>query len=131
MVKKLISSTLLLTAVTLFSIGNAAMAVDVTGKACEGIQSSSVCPDAAAGRTENPLFGPNGVLTSAVEILSVVLGVIAVIVLVIAGIRFATSQGDPQKVASARSTVIYALAGIVVAVLSQALVQLVLTRLPD
>ncbi len=105
------------------------LAVDVTADACATIPDSAVCKDAAQGQTDNPLFGEDGVLTSAVSILSLVLGVIAVIVLIVAGIRFATSQGNAQSVGSVRNTVIYACVGIVVAALAQALVQLVLGKL--
>ncbi len=105
-------------------------AVDLNSEACQGITNSTVCKDAAAGRTDNPIFGPNGALTRVISVLSMVLAVIAVIVLVIAGIRFAVSQGNPQSVGNVRNTVIYAIVGLVVAALAQGLVQLVLTKLP-
>ncbi len=104
-------------------------AVDVTSQACSGITDSAVCKDANDGQTNNPLFGTDGVLTKAISIISIVAGVIAVIILIVAGIRFATSQGNAQTVSTVRSTVIYAIVGLVVAVLAQALVQLVLGRL--
>lgn len=107
-----------------------ATAVDLNSEACQGITDSAVCKDASAGRTDNPLFGPNGALTRVISVLSMVLAVIAVIVLIIAGIRFAVSQGNSQSVGNVRNTVIYAMVGLVVAALSQALVQLVLTKLP-
>ncbi len=104
-------------------------AVDVTSQACNGISDSAVCKDANDGQTNNPLFGSDGVLTKAISIISIVAGVIAVIILIVSGIRFATSQGNAQTVSTVRSTVIYAIVGLVVAVLAQALVQLVLGRL--
>ena len=107
-----------------------AHAVDLNSEACRGITNSAICKDANAGRTDNPLFGPNGALTRVISVLSMVLAIIAVIVLVIAGIRFAVSQGNPQSVGNVRNTVIYAIVGLVVAALAQALVQLVLTKLP-
>jgi len=118
-----------LTLLSLVVLSPAAFAVDVTGDACANIPDSAVCLDAAQGQTDNPLFGENGVLTSAISILSLVLGVIAVIVLIVAGIRFATSGGNPQSVGNVRNTIIYALVGIAVAALAQALVQLVLSKL--
>ncbi len=104
-------------------------AVDVTSQACDGISNSAVCKDATDGQTNNPLFGTDGVLTKAISIISIVAGIIAVIILIVSGIRFATSQGNAQTVSTVRSTVIYAIVGLVVAVLAQALVQLVLGRL--
>lgn len=118
-----------LTLVSFIILSPAVLAVSVTDKACATIPDSAVCKDAEQGQTSNPLFGENGVLTSVVSILSLVLGVIAVIVLIIAGIRFATSQGNAQSVGNVRNTVIYACVGIAVAALAQALVQLVLSKL--
>jgi hypothetical protein len=43
-------------------------------------------------------------------------GVLSLIFIIIGAVKFSTSGGDPQKVASARNTVIYALVGLVVAV---------------
>lgn len=43
-------------------------------------------------------------------------GVVAVIYIVIGGIKFTTSTGDPGKVTSARNTIIYALVGLVVVI---------------
>lgn len=42
-------------------------------------------------------------------------GGIAMIVITVAGIRYMLSQGDPQKAATAKNTIIYALVGLVVA----------------
>lgn len=70
----------------------------------------------------------NSVLAAALNILSVVAGVIAVIMMIIAGIKFLTSQGDAGAVASARNTVIYAVVGIVIVVMSQVVVRFVIDR---
>ena len=56
-------------------------------------------------------------------------GTIAVIVIVIAGIRFTTADGDPSKADKARNTVVYAVIGLVVAVTAYALVNFVLENI--
>ena len=108
-----------------------ALAVDIVTPVCtnNGISDSAVCKDAKDGQTKNPLFGPDGVLTKVISVLSIVTAIIAVIIIIIAGIRFVLSGGDPQKVASARNTIIYAAVGLAVAALAQALVQLILDKL--
>lgn len=63
------------------------------------------------------------------DILSVVfatLGAICVLVVIIAGIRFMLAQGDPGKISSARSTIIYALVGLVVSMMAFVIVGFVL-----
>jgi|GEM_PF-1232823 len=67
-------------------------------------------------------------LKSVLNILSFVVGIIAVIMLIIGGIRFITSQGDSGSTASARNTIIYALVGLIVVVMAQFLVQFVIGR---
>jgi len=61
-----------------------------------------------------------------INILLYVLGIIAVIMIIIGGIRFSTSDGDPAGVKSARNTIIYAIVGLVVAIMAYAIVNLVL-----
>lgn len=61
-----------------------------------------------------------------VNVLLFVLGAIAVIVIVISGIKYATSDGDSGKVTSAKNTILYAVVGLVVAILAYAIVNFVL-----
>lgn len=70
----------------------------------------------------------NSILRTVLTILSFVAGIAAVIMIIVAGIKFITSRGDSSAVASARSTVIYAIVGIVIVVLSQIIVQFVLSE---
>lgn len=109
--------------------GAAVYAVDLNNTACKDIEDSVACEQAIKGETTNPLVGPEGIITTAVSILSIVLGIICVIVIFIAGMRFALSQGNSQSVTNARNTIIYAVVGLVVAALAQGLVQFVLSKL--
>ncbi|MBI3889825.1 hypothetical protein HY312_04630 [Candidatus Saccharibacteria bacterium] len=61
------------------------------------------------------------------NILLFVLGAIAVIVIVIGGIRYATSNGDASQTKAAKDTILYAVVGLVVAIIAYAIVQFVLT----
>ena len=65
-------------------------------------------------------------LKTIISLLSVVLGVIAVIMIIISAIMFITSGGESSRVKTAKSTLMYALIGLVVAVLAQILVHWVL-----
>ena len=62
-----------------------------------------------------------------VNIMSILAGALAVVFIVIAGFRFATSSGDSSKVSSARSSIIYAAIGLIVVIFSQVIVATVLT----
>ena len=63
------------------------------------------------------------------NILLFLIGIIAVIVIVISGLRFVTSNGNSDQVASARNGVIYAVVGIVVAVMAYAIVRFVTSNI--
>jgi cytochrome bd-type quinol oxidase subunit 2 len=72
--------------------------------------------------------GVTDTIRNVIQILSFVVGIAAVIMIVISGLRFVISNGDSQKAANARSSVIYALVGLIVAVLAQTLVIFVFKR---
>jgi hypothetical protein len=61
-----------------------------------------------------------------VQVLSFVVGAAAVIMIVVAGLKYVTSGGDSAKVGSAKSTLVYALIGLAIAVLAHLLVIFVL-----
>jgi hypothetical protein len=72
--------------------------------------------------------GVNKAISLAVDILTVIVGAAAVIALIWSGFKYITSGGDTNKVANAKSTLIYAIVGIAVVGLAQVLVHLVLTN---
>jgi len=90
-------------------------------------QSSAVCQD--DNQTTNPLIGSNGLVRTIANIIAVVAGATAVVVIIISGLRYITSGGDPTKAASARSALIFAVAGIVVIVLADSIISFVLSKL--
>lgn len=55
----------------------------------------------------------------------VVFTVLAIIMFVVAGILFLTSQGDPEKITKARSAFIWGVAGVVVGILAYTIISLV------
>ena len=62
-----------------------------------------------------------------IQILSVVAGIIAVIMIIVAGMKYITSGGDPNKVTAAKKALIYALIGLVIVALAQFMVKYVLS----
>ena len=67
-----------------------------------------------------------GTLTTVINVILAVVGFIAVIMIIIGGISFITSQGDSSKVTKARNTILYGVVGLVVALLAFAIVNFVL-----
>lgn len=77
---------------------------------------------------DNPVFGPNGIITTLINILSIIVAIAAVIIIIIAGLKFVTSGTNPQDVTNARERVIYAIVGLIVATLAQILVRFILGK---
>ena len=63
-----------------------------------------------------------------INIFSIVVGVIAVIMIIVGGLRYITSGGDSGNVSSAKNTIIYALVGLVIVALAQFIVRFVLSN---
>lgn len=94
--------------------------------ACDGLSPTTAGGSCAAKNATEPNVG--NTLSTVINLMSAVAGIISVIMIIIAGVKFMTSQGDAGKVASARSTVIYAVIGLVIVVVSQGFVFFVLDR---
>ncbi len=60
------------------------------------------------------------------NVLLFILGAIAVIMIIIGGIRYATSNGDASSTKAAKDTILYAVVGLIVAILAYAIVSFVL-----
>jgi hypothetical protein len=70
----------------------------------------------------------NKLLTQAVNIFSAIVGVIAVIMIIVGGLRYITSGGAQDKVAGAKNTLIYAIIGLIIVALAQIIVHFVLQK---
>lgn len=64
-----------------------------------------------------------------VNTLLMIVAIIAVIMIILGGVKYAMSNGDSGKVTSAKNTITYAIVGLVVAILSYGIVNFVNTQL--
>lgn len=64
-----------------------------------------------------------------INILLFVVGAIAVIVIIVGGIRYVLSAGDSSQVTAAKNTVLYAIVGLIVAIMAYAIVNFVVDKL--
>lgn len=71
--------------------------------------------------------GVDRFIATVVKIISYIAGIVAIIAILFSGFKYMTSGGDSNKIASAKNTLIYALVGVIVAVLAQVLVNVVFT----
>lgn len=133
---KKVSAALLLVPAAVLSLGVAAPAPVFAGDAtatnpCDtissGISQGADCakPTSAPGQ----LFGPQSIFVTITNIMLFIIGAIAVVMLIVGGIRYVVSAGDQNAVTSAKNTILYAIIGIVVAFLAYAAVNFVSNQL--
>ncbi|HEY1085894.1 MAG TPA: hypothetical protein VGE34_04180 [Candidatus Saccharimonadales bacterium] len=83
--------------------------------------------DAARGTDQtDQLFGNSGVFGTITDVLLFVLGAISVIMIIIGGLRYVVSGGNSANVTAAKNTILYAIVGIIIALLSYAIIKFVL-----
>lgn len=70
--------------------------------------------------------GLAGVARNVVNIFSYIVGAISVIMIIYGGFRYITSGGSSDGVSAAKSTLIYAIIGLIIVALAQIIVQFVL-----
>lgn len=87
------------------------------------IQNGANCAKGTSNTTS--LFGPGGTFSVIADTLIFIVGAVAVIMLIIGGLRYVISQGSKEGVASAKDTILYSIIGIVVAILAYAIVNFV------
>ncbi|MEO5627555.1 MAG: hypothetical protein ABIQ89_01565 [Candidatus Saccharimonadales bacterium] len=77
----------------------------------------------------NPVSGSGSILARATQLVAVFTGVASVIAIIIGGFQYVTSGGDSQKTAKAKSVILYAVIGLVVAVSAQTILVFVINKL--
>lgn len=86
--------------------------------------------DAARGADQvADLFGSAGIITTVTNILLFIVGAIAVIMVIIGGFRYVVSGGNTANITTAKNTILYAVVGLIVAILAYALINFVITSL--
>lgn len=84
---------------------------------------------AAGGNSSpDPTTTLNTTVGNVVNLISVFVGVVAVIMIVVGGFRYITSGGDSTKVKSAKDTLLYAIIGLIIVALAQVIVRFVLNN---
>jgi hypothetical protein len=81
------------------------------------------------GSQRDSLFAPGGIFTVIANTLTLVVGAISVIYIIIGGLRYVTSGGDSKAVTAAKDTILYAVIGVIVAIVAFAVIHFVTTSL--
>ena len=96
------------------------------------IFSGGVQGGADKGRGEGvptQLFGEGntGIFTQMVNMMLFAVGILSVIMLIYGGLRYILSNGDSKKVDAAKNTILYAIVGLIIAMLSYAIINFIIS----
>lgn len=58
-----------------------------------------------------------------------IVGILAVVMIVVGGVKYMTSQGDPGKIQSAKNTIMYSIIGLVIVLAAFAITDFILSAL--
>ncbi len=86
--------------------------------------------EAARGEGQpSDLMGDSGIFKKITDIMLFAVGILSVIMLIVGGMHYVISGGKKESVASAKNTILYAIVGLIVALLSYAIVNFVVNVL--
>lgn len=103
---------------------------DINNAVCTGSNlefSSAPTPNCGSSATNSI----NHLVHTIVNYLSAIVGIIAVIMIIIGGLRYITSGGNDQNVTSAKNTILYAIIGLLIVALAQIIVHFTLSRVAN
>lgn len=103
------------------AVPQTAAAISLFPQGCEG-QTSEVCKSVAKDDAQSTVV-------KIINTILLILGIVAVIMIIVGGFRYVISGGDASNVTAAKNTIMYAVIGLIVAVLAYAIVNFVLNAL--
>lgn len=112
----------------------------VLNEACKEAPDSPICKQAEeqtqTGR--DPIAGPGGILSKAINVLALVAGIAAVIIIILSGFVYATAGGapggqragdNPTRARKARSTLVGAAIGLIIVALAWSIARFIVDRI--
>ena len=74
------------------------------------------------------IWGANAV-NGVINIITAIAGFVAVIMIIVAGFQMITSSGKPEKISTARNTIIYASVGLIVIALARIIIGFIISKI--
>jgi hypothetical protein len=78
------------------------------------------------GQPTDLFAGGDALIPRLINLMLFIVGILAIVFLIFGGIRYVTSGGDKSRVDAAKNTILYAIVGLVVAILGYAVVNWVI-----
>ena len=104
---------------------------DIQGGLCAGANlqfSETATGDCNSSDATSKL---NNLVHTIVNLLSAIVGIVAVIMIIFGGLRYITSGGNDTSVTSAKNTILYAIIGLIIVALAQLIVRFTLNKVTN
>ena len=105
---------------------------NINSNLCSGANSLSTTGADTGGcdtlKSTNPGSTLDNDIKAVLNILSIIVGIIAVIMIIVGGFRYVTSGGKEESVKGAKNAILYAIIGLVIVALAQIIVRFVLSK---
>ncbi len=107
-----------------------AQAPDIQGGLCTGVNLQFSSDVGSANCSDNGEASEklNDLIRQIINLLSAIVGIVAVIMIIVGGLRYITSGGSDSNVTGAKNTILYAIIGLVIVALAQLIVRFVLSK---
>ena len=77
----------------------------------------------------NPIFGSDGIIAKITDLIAIIAGIAAVVILIVGGLKLIASSGDANRISAARTTVMNAIIGLVIIVVGRTIIVYVVSQL--
>lgn len=102
---------------------------DINNQTCSGTSGNLTSANGNFGSCSNQNTDKaNQYAKLIINLLSVIVGFVAVVMIIVGGFRYITSAGSSEKVSGAKNTILYGIIGLVIVALAQVIVQFVLNK---
>jgi len=82
-----------------------------------------------SGQVTGSLFGNGSIVNNVINIMLFIIGILCVIMIIYGGIRYTISRGEEKEITGAKNTIMYAIIGLIIAIIAYALVNWVFTTI--
>ncbi|MGD8373767.1 MAG: pilin [Candidatus Woesebacteria bacterium] len=92
-------------------------------------QCSTSGSDSAICRGGESLFGPSSIWNRILNAITYVAGAVAVLMIIVGGLRYTLSNGDQAGINAAKNTILYSVIGLVLTIMANAIINFVLINI--
>ncbi len=88
-------------------------------------------PNCSVDSSVNTEGTVTNIISTGLNLFSLAVGIVAVVMMIVGGLKYITSGGDSGNVTGAKNSILYAIVGLVIVALAQVIVKFILKKTTD